>query len=105
VTELLNNGTSNAKQDSKISSSALNQTEKKPFKLQSFQPVIIQDESFQPLQSDWKNKLFKLQALELSSSAINQTEKQTFEIQSFQALQEWKPIEEITVTDVVVVDD
>jgi hypothetical protein len=49
----------------------------KPFKLQSFQP----------LQSDWKNRLFKLQALELSSSAINQTEKQTFEIQSFQALQ------------------
>jgi hypothetical protein len=69
VTELLNNGTSNAKQDSKISSSALNQTEKKPFKLQSFQPVIIQDESFHLCNQTGKTnyssfKLWSFQALQ-----------------------------------------
>jgi hypothetical protein len=36
VTELLNNGASNAEQDSKISSSAINQTEKQTLKFKAF---------------------------------------------------------------------
>lgn len=88
VRELLNNGTSNAKQDSKISSSALNQTEKQTIQASKFStcnhsrwklstPAIrlekqtIQASSFGAFklcnQSDWKTNLWDSK---LSSSTM-----------------------------------